>query len=127
MELFEYGNSFVDTIKCIVTEQVNGPLLEDFLDEKTAKSKSQFFNPQSRDIVKTRSCQIEKDTSCALRCSFNASSSLIFLFKLVSAVSFCHSRNVVHRGISPANIWVKNDNLSVSYSPLNQQLDRRFR
>ena len=40
MELFDFSSPFVDTIKCIVTEQVNGPTLEDFLEDKREMSKN---------------------------------------------------------------------------------------
>merc|ERR1711953_901339 len=84
MELFDYRSAFVDTIKCIVTEQVNGPTLEDFLEDRAAKSQ--------------KLSEREGHIMCA---------------QLISAVSFCHSRNVVHRGISPVNVWVKNDGISI--------------
>jgi hypothetical protein len=43
MELFDYSSPFVDTIKCIVTEQVNGPTLEDFLEDRRDMSKNYIF------------------------------------------------------------------------------------
>jgi len=84
MELFDYSSPFVDTIKCIVTEQVNGPTLEDFLEDR-------------RDMSKMLSEQ-EGYIMCA---------------QLVSAVAFCHSRSIVHRSVYPSNIWVKSDGISI--------------